>query len=43
MDSTAFILILIAFKFFVAKVNWFWKSSDEEEEARRLASISNKY
>ena len=40
MDSTAFILILMALRFLVAKANWFWNSRDELV-VRRLASIIN--
>ena len=40
MDSTAFILILMALRFLVANPNWFWNRSEDAPE-RRLTSIIN--
>ena len=40
MDSTAFILILMALRFLVAKLNWFWNRRDEAL-VNRLVSIIN--
>jgi hypothetical protein len=40
IDSTAFMRILICLRFFVAKLNWFWKSR-LEAPCSRFASIIN--